>query len=67
MALQALHDMALDFMIPHLNNVVKTEEYRKMSDDFKNRLIQELADDEVLVGLRRKRKKRNWVHLMAGS
>ena len=59
MALQALHDMALDFMIPHLNNVVKTEEYRKMSDDFKNRLIQELADDEVLVGLRRKRKKRN--------
>ena len=48
--------MALDFIIPNLNDVVKTEEYRKMSDDLKNRLIQELAEEHVLVGLKRKRK-----------
>ena len=56
MSLQALHDMAVDFIIPNLNNVVKTEEYRKMSDDLKNQLIQELAAEHALVGLKRRRK-----------
>ena len=54
---QALREIALDFLIPNLNTVVTTEEYRKMPDDSKARLMQELADEQVLVGLKRKRKK----------
>ena len=56
MSMQALHDMAVDFIVPNLNSVVKTEEYRKLTDDLKNRLIQELADEHALVGLKRRRK-----------
>ena len=61
--MQALHDMAVDFIVPNLNSVVKTEEYRKLTDDLKNRLIQELADEHALVGLKRRRKNQD-THIM---
>ena len=54
---QALHDLAIDFIIPNLNAVLKTEGYKNMEDDLQKQLIQDLVKEEVFVGLERKRKR----------
>ena len=56
-ASQPLHEMALDLAVSNLNDVVKTEGYKSMSDELQKHLIQELADEDLLVGLQRKRVK----------
>ena len=44
---QALHDVRMDLAVPNLNDLVKTEGYKSMSDELQKRLIQELADEDV--------------------
>ena len=53
---QALHNIALNFGIPHLNTILQSEGYKKMPDELKIRLIDELAKENVFVGLERKKK-----------
>ena len=53
---QTLHNTALNLGIPHLNAILLTEGYEKMPDELKIRLIDELAKENVFVGLERKKK-----------
>ena len=53
--MQDLHELALDFIVPNLNNIVMTDEFGKMPDDLKMRLLKELAKEDALVGLKRRR------------
>ena len=46
----------MDFIIPNYNTVVKTYEYLHMANAFKDRLTLELAEEDTVVGLKRKRK-----------
>ena len=49
-----MHAASLVFVMPNFNAVVKSEGYKKMSDELKLRLIQELADDDAFVGMTEK-------------
>lgn len=51
---QTLYDIVLDFIIPKFNNVVKTEGYKSMPDELQQRLIQDMAAENVFEGLKRK-------------
>ena len=53
--LQVLHELAMDFIIPNLDDVWRTEEYQNMAEDLLKQLIQELADKGIFVGLKRRR------------
>ena len=57
MLLQVLHEFVLDFIIPHLNSVLKTPGYKNMDDSLQKQLIQDLVKEKVFVGLKRKRKR----------
>ena len=46
----------MDIIIPNLNAVLKCDGYKHMQEGLKDRLIQELVDEELFVGLKRKRK-----------
>ena len=54
--LQVLQDLAMDFIIPNYNSVVKTGEYLYMSNALKDRLTLDLAAEDTFVGLKRKRR-----------
>ena len=53
-SLQILRDIAFNFIVPNFNAVVKTTGYKNMSEELRSRLIQELAEENVFVGLKRK-------------
>ena len=55
--LQDLHDRVMDFIVPHFNNMVKTEEYQSMVAELQKRLILEMAAENVFDDLKRKSKK----------
>lgn len=46
-----LHATELDFLIPNFNDLVKTDGYKEMQDELKNRLIEDLADEYLFVGM----------------
>ena len=53
--LQALHELAMDFIVPNLDAVLRTEEYQNMAEDLLKQLIQKLADEGIFVGLKRRK------------
>ena len=56
MSFQTLHDLAMDFIVPNLNAVMKAEEFFNMRDELQKGLMKELVDEEVFIGLKRRRK-----------
>ena len=47
----------MNTIVSNMNAVLKTDGFKEMRDELKIRLIQELADEEIFVGLKRKPKK----------
>ena len=40
-------------MIPNFNKIVKSEGYKKMPDELKIRLTEEIADENAFAGMKR--------------